>query len=584
MPKPFVALLAFAVALLTMVPVASGAQGYLRISATTSPSDLQTKVFQDTEGNVHVLWLVPALNNSLSGPGIWYSKYSPNGTDDIPPTRITNSTGIQSADFAVDNHDNAIIVWADEITQTPTVFSALYLLHFNLTSPQRIQVLVTHGSLILWPSVAPDDNGTIYMTWTEYNPSTAHAVVEYGWIVSSTLAEVNPIASYSQVNAFPPKARVVFDNSSRNLQVAWGETQADSQFGSTVNYAKFGMNGTLLAKLQVARFEETLRDVSIAPLSGEDGAFVIWQTQTSNESVYVSQISAVGKLVYLKQLNYTTGQSRYPAVSTDLQDNLYVVWYEPSIPSPLQSIRSTTTSLTNVTYLQMNLDGVILQTGNGVVSAPIIGVTVDDGTLYGISTNGLVKVVTPSHQNNPFVWVAAIALASSIGVAGSIWIEEGRYKWLSLCSGLTTHLIRKRRATNERVVRLLARTPGLNAREINRLGDKDGVGMSTLVEMEKTGTVSSFRDGLFRRFYVKQIDGCSIDTVRTRILLWVLDHPGIWEAQLAKDLSLSQQIVHYHLKILRDSKLITTLVEPNGGRKLYRFASSDRGKHLSPDL
>ena len=584
MPKPFIALLAFAVALLTMVPVASGAQGYLRISATTSPSDLQTKVFQDTEGNVHVLWLVPALNNSLSGPGIWYSKYSPNGTDDIPPTRITNSTGIQSADFAVDKNDNAIIVWADEITSKPVVSSVLYLLHFNSTSPQTIQVLVTHGSLIMWPSLAPDDNGTIYMTWTEYNPSTAHAVVEYGWIVSSTLAELKPIASYSQVNAFPPKARVVFDNSSRNLQVAWGETQADSQFGSTVNYAKFGMNGTLLAKLQVARFEETLRDVSIAPLSGQDGAFVIWQTQTSNESVYVSQISAVGKLVYLKQLNYTTGESRYPAVSTDLQDNLYVVWYEPSIPSPSQSTRSTTTFLTNVTYLQMNLDGVILQTGNGVVSAPIIGVTVDGGTLYGVSPNGLVKVVTPSHQNNPFVWVAAIALASSIGVAGSIWIEEGRYKWLSLCSGLTTHLIRKRRATNERVVRLLARTPGLNAREINRLGDKDGVGMSTLVEMEKTGTVSSFRDGLFRRFYVKQIDGCSIDTVRTRILLWVLDHPGIWEAQLAKDLSLSQQIVHYHLKILRDSKLITTLVEPNGGRKLYRFASSDRGKHSSPDL
>jgi len=362
-----------------MVPVTAGAQGYLRISATASSSDLQTKVFQDTEGNVHVLWLVPALNNSLSGPGIWYSKYSPNGTDDIPPTRITNSTGIQSADFAVDNHDNAIIVWADEITSKPIVSSALYLLHFNSTSAQTIQVLVTHGSLIMWPSLAPDDNGTIYMTWTEYNPSGAHAVVEYGWIVSSTLAELNPIASYSQVNAFPPKARVVFDNSSRNLQVAWGETQADSQFGSTVNYAKFGMNGTLLTKLQVARFEETLRDVSIAPLSGQDGAFVIWQTQTSNESVYVSQISAVGKLVYLKQLNYTTGQSRYPAVSTDLQDNLYVVWYEPSIPSPSQSTRSTTTFLTNVTYLQMNLDGVILQTGNGVVSAPIIGVTVDDG-------------------------------------------------------------------------------------------------------------------------------------------------------------------------------------------------------------
>ena len=588
MPKACVALLAFTVALLVIVPAAAGAQGYLRISATASSSDLQTKVFQDMEGNVHILWLVPALNNSLSGPGIWYSKYSPNGTDDIPPTRITNSSGIQSADFAVDNHGNAIIVWTDEITTAPMASSVLFLLHYNSTSPQKIQVLVTHGLLILWPSLAPGDNGTIYMAWTEYNPNTAHAFVEYGWIVSSTLSGLKPIASYSQASAFPPEARVVFDNSSKNLQVAWGESQTDGQLGSTVNYAKFGLNGTLLSKLQVAHFGETLRDVSITPLSGQDGAFVIWRTQTSNDSVYVSQISAGGALVYSKQLNYTTGQSsytasRYLSVSTDLQDNLYVVWYEPSFSSPLT--QSTTSSVTNVTYLRMNLDGVILQTVNGVVSSPIIAVTVlNDGTLYGVSPNGLVKVVTPSHKNNQFMWVAAVALASTFGIAGSIWFEEGRYKWLSLSSAVTTQVIRKRRVTHEEVVRLLARKPGLNARDISRVVDKDRVGMRTLVEMERAGSISSFRDGLSRRFYVKPIEGSSIDTLRTRIMLWVLDHPGIWEAQLAKDLGLSQQIIHYHLKKLRDSKLITTVVEPNGGRKLYRFAGSAKDNHPSPDM
>jgi DNA-binding transcriptional ArsR family regulator len=194
-----------------------------------------------------------------------------------------------------------------------------------------------------------------------------------------------------------------------------------------------------------------------------------------------------------------------------------------------------------------------------------------------------VKVVTPSHQNNPFEWIAAVALVSGIGVAGSVWIEEGRYKWLSLCSALTTHLIRKRPTTNA-MVRQLARKPGLNAGEINRLGDRDRIGMMTLIGLEKAGLVSSFRDGLSRRFYVKPTEGGSIDTLRTRIMLWVLDHPGIWEAQLAKDLGLSQQIVHYHLKKLRDSKLITLVVDSNDGRKLYRFADSGTGKHSSPDL
>ena len=195
MPKAFVALLAFTVALLTLVPATAGAQGYLRISGTASSSDLQTKIFQDTEGNVHVFWIVPALNNSLTGPGIWYSKYSPNGTDAIPPTRITNSTTIQSADLAVDKHDNAIIVWADEIASTANSIFGHVHSSFQLNSSRSIQVLVTHGSLLMWPSLAPDDNGTIYMTWTKYDPSTAHALVEYGWIVSSTFAELKPIAS-----------------------------------------------------------------------------------------------------------------------------------------------------------------------------------------------------------------------------------------------------------------------------------------------------------------------------------------------------------------------------------------------------
>jgi len=105
-----------------------------------------------------------------------------------------------------------------------------------------------------------------------------------------------------------------------------------------------------------------------------------------------------------------------------------------------------------VTYLRMNLDGVVLPTVNGVVSSPIIAITVlNDGTLYGVSPNGLVKVVTPPPQSNPFVWIAAIALASSIGVTGSLWIEEGRYKWLTLCSAVTASFVRKRRTTHEEV-------------------------------------------------------------------------------------------------------------------------------------
>jgi DNA-binding transcriptional ArsR family regulator len=94
--------------------------------------------------------------------------------------------------------------------------------------------------------------------------------------------------------------------------------------------------------------------------------------------------------------------------------------------------------------------------------------------------------------------------------------------------------------------------------------------------------IASFRDGLSRRFYVKNLGGGSIDPIASRILRRIAECPGTWEAQLVKDLGLSQQLVHYHLKRLRDSKLVTAISEMEGSRKLYRFAGSTSAASTGP--
>jgi len=552
---------------------------------TTAPNDLQTKVLQDSQGNVHVLWLVPALNSSLSGPGIWYSKYSPNGTDTIPPTRITNSTTIQSADLGVDEGGNAVIIWADDVARTPPISSALYLVHFNSTQGETSQVLTRRGALILWPSLALGGNDSVYMAWTEYNPTNSRANVEYGRLTPAGSVQTVQLASYVRTDAFPPQANLVFDNVSQHLQVAWGESENDGEPISTVNYAKFGANGTILTQLQIAKFAATLRTVTETGMDGNDGAFVVWQTTGSNYSLYVSQISAGGELVYVKQLAYVPGESRYVAVSTDREDNLYLVWYQPSTIAP-QNIAasgiSPPTAGTNMTYVRMSVTGVIDQTGTGIFRNPIIGVAVlSDGMVYGVSPEGLVSVVTPTQPTNDFLAVAAIALMSCVGVAGfagSIGLEEGRYRWVTLYSRIAK-TPKHSNSISQETMKLLARRPGLRIRDIKRLTGEHPVNTVALVMMERNGFLASIRDGVSRRFYVKGSDTGSVDALRTRILLWVLDHPGVWEAQLAKDMGLSQQIVHYHLKKLRETKLITAKVDANGTRKLYRFADSGSENH-----
>jgi len=578
MSKGLVPFLGFSLAILVIfMPSATASQNAV-LPSSNQPSDLQTKVLQDSEGNVHVLWLVPALNQSISGPGIWYSKYSPNGTDSISPTRLTNSTTVQSTDLAVDDEGNAIIIWADDISTSTPITSTLYLLHFNGTQPQTTTLLTRHDILVLWPSLALGTNNSVYVTWTEYNPTNFSASVDYGRTKAGGSIQIEQLASYPRTDAFPPETTLVYDNSTQHLQVAWGESGRDEGSASTVSYAKLGANGTILTQLEVAKFTATLRQVTMTGLSGQDGAFVLWQTIGSNYALYVSQISAGGELVYVKPLYYDAGQSRYVAVSTDRFDNLYVVWYEPSVPPAQETVTSNPNPASNMTYVRMSVTGVIDQTGTGVFRDPIIGVAVlSDGMVYGVSPDGLVTVVMPTPNQTSNFALAAVALVGCVSVAGvasSVIVEEGRYRWSALYSRIGASRRNTSGPPDPEVLKLLARKPGLRIRELKHINGQGPVGIMSLVAMERDGLVASFREGLSRRFYVKANDASSSDALRTRILLRILNHPGIWEAQLAKDLALSQQIVHYHLKKLRETGLIMSRVDANGTRKLYRFADS----------
>jgi predicted transcriptional regulator len=467
--------------------------------------------------------------------------------------------------MTADTQGNAVIVWADAPTATT---SKLFMLTFNSTNSTSTQILSVKDWLILWPSVAVDNTDTIHLTWTEYSPHTNQALVEYGTVLKHHFSLSETLASYNSVSAFPPKARIDFDNSSEHIQIAWGETQSIEYPNSTVDYAKLVTNGTVLTRLQVAKFKSTLRDVAITASRGNDGAFVLWQTDSSNDSVFVSQISPTGQLRYLEELNTPTPQLKYLAFSTDSQDNLYVVGYQPALSAPPPQPPPL---ITSITYIRINVDGDIVESWNEMIREPVISVGVSsDGNIYTVSPEGLVQVVTPDNYYDNG-WVTVFAFASCLGALGAFSTEEARYRVIAFCS---------RSKSNDPsqqcngVVSVLAKKPGLKLRDFKHLSNANPANMRLLVRMEKSGVLGSFRDGLSRRFYVKTRTAASVDPLATRVLLWIVEHPGIWEAQLSKDLGLSQQLVHYHLKKLREDGLISATVGSDGSRKLYRFANA----------
>jgi DNA-binding transcriptional ArsR family regulator len=484
---------------------------------------------------------------------------------------ITNSTVVQSADFAVDNQSNAVIVWADDIVNSSQTYSDLYYLHFNSTISHTTQILGIKGSLIIWPSVAVDNQSISRLAWTQYTPGTGRASVEYGTLSGNKFASTQLIMFYNDTNPFPPKARLAIDVSSAYVHMAWGESHSGEQLGSTVDYAKLTANGTVVTTLQVAKLDETFHDVSLSVEPSNAGAFVVWQAN-ADSSPYVAQISHAGRLVYLKQLNYATTGGSILAVSTDSENNLYIAWLQPSALNSLSS--QTRIPTTKVEYLMMNSAGDIVDTQSQIVRGPMIAVTIsDEGSIYAVSTSGFVKIATPQHQSGT-VWLAAFALLGCVALFGAFSTEEGRYKLISAYS--TTPRISNETSTalHRDVVRLLARRPGLKLTDIRMYTGKSRLALSSLIQMEKKGAICSFRDGLTRRFYARETTERSSNSLSSRILFWIQEHPGIWEAQLAKDLALSQQIAHYHLKRLQALGLVTGTVEPDGKRKLYRFTGT----------
>jgi hypothetical protein len=251
MRTTLIALFAFSVVLLSLGPNAVSSVS-ASASAANPQSDIQTKVVVDGSGDVHVLWFVPALNSSSTPPGVWYSKFNPNGTGTISPTLIVNSTRVQSADMAVDTRGNAAVIWADNMGISANS-SSLHLLRFNSSASRRAQILTTESSLIMWPSVALDNNDTCHLVWTQYFPNDERGVVEYGIVAGNIFSRIQSIAAYNETRPFPPKARLIFDNSSGDVQVAWGESQNEQELVSTVNYAKMVTNGTSLCRPEAER-------------------------------------------------------------------------------------------------------------------------------------------------------------------------------------------------------------------------------------------------------------------------------------------------------------------------------------------
>ena len=568
---------------LTMVTQSSASSTPYSSSGDFIVQPVTSKTLLGDNGTVYMLWTV---HSALSGiqPGIWYAEYRPNGTAEISPTLLRNSTDIQSADMVEDKSGNLHLVWSEGPAFTNSTANLLttdsdaqlYYAKVNSTNTQLTSPtpLTGYGKIVVWPSIAVDNESIPHIVWMEESINTHNRTLSeyYGTIKDEHVVQPLLLSEYgnqSFVNI--PRPQMIYDQDYSSFHIAWTYSQEDqnAHANSQVRYASIDTAGNETRRIAVADLKESVQDTSIAQ-GGNGSAYVIWQVTGSDSSsfVYVSRISNEGRVVF--QHSFSTdpsASSSYLVAASDSQENLYLVWYPPP---QLPRRELTARSMTNVSYMKIDEAGSVTDSGNGMVTGTVLAIGVSNtGDVYAVSSLGIIKVKTTILT--PLIQVAlGITALSAMGLAIT---EEGKYRFIRSVTSLS-HVAPELTPNSKAILQLLTQKPGSSLREIEDTArtSSTSVSMSELTRLERAGYVSSVRVGFSRRFFDSNLTDQSPNRIASMILNEIKRNPRTWEGKIARDLGLSQQIVHYHVKRMRSEGLLD--VELEGRRKLYRLANS----------
>jgi DNA-binding MarR family transcriptional regulator len=129
---------------------------------------------------------------------------------------------------------------------------------------------------------------------------------------------------------------------------------------------------------------------------------------------------------------------------------------------------------------------------------------------------------------------------------------------LPLYSRITNGQVLKQN-TRKSIYDYIVSNPGVNFSTIMKdLELKNGVTSYHLSMLEREGYIKSKYTGLYRRFYV---NGASTrdfpqSKIRREIIQTIVNNPGISQTQIATYLGVSNQVVNYHIGILRNANFI----------------------------
>ncbi len=184
--------------------------------------------------------------------------------------------------------------------------------------------------------------------------------------------------------------------------------------------------------------------------------------------------------------------------------------------------------------------------------------------------------------------IAIIVVSTSAAASlGAIWsIDRSRYAFLTFIMPMYSRINRKKVLDQEvrgMVFGFIVANSGVTYSQIrNDLNLANGTLTHHLQMLEKTEKVTSVRDGIYRRFYVKGQRAKPGKKPLSRTQMYIADfvreNPGTTQDRLIEALDMARSTASYNLRKLQDDGIVTTL---NGG-KTKRYVMATKETHHCP--
>lgn len=379
----------------------------------------------DGRGNINVVW----RDNSPGNSSVFFSRSSDGGATFSAPVNLSNNPGGSALfpQIAVDSSGNIYVVWFDSNSGSPSIFFRRSTDDGTTFSPSF------SGPAVRWPIfLGVDRSSGIYLLWAANDSSGVPQVVfsrsNDGGATFSNLTISNSATGVNTSSVGSSTPGYLALDSNGNINVVWTES-ASPQGPNLILFSRSTDNGASFSvPARVTGSAGTLFGVNALDVDGSGNIHVLWTASNAGvENTFLSRSSDGGTTFAAE--NFQSGPSDsfpFGAMAVDSQGGINVVWNSGGQNPVLHFARSadegatfTTQTLEGDNFANPGPASVVTDAGGDIdiVWTQGGGPGVPGGVIFTRSTDSG-KTFSPHQQ---IAGMGAQNLTAAVDSAGNIY-------------------------------------------------------------------------------------------------------------------------------------------------------------------